>query len=125
MSWGFFVGMGHWVYVIYSGKLDRYYVGESEDPVERLRQHRDGLYKGSATSKATDWESMLEMPCADRSHARRLEGWIKSQKSRAVIRRLIEEEDYRNYQVERFRQEGVAAPIGIGASPARGAKASA
>ncbi len=95
--------MSHWVYVLYSGKLDRYYVGESEDPALRLLQHRRGLFKGSATSKAGDWELVLLMACADRSHARRLEGWIKSQKSRPVIRRLIEEEDYRNYQVERFR----------------------
>ncbi len=42
------------------------------------------------------------MLCADRNHARRLEGWIKSQKSRGVTNRLVREEDYRNYQIARF-----------------------
>jgi putative endonuclease len=70
--------------------------------VERLRQHREGHYKGSATSKAMDWELLLVMSCADRTHARRLERWIKSQNSRAVIQQLIREEGYRTYQVERF-----------------------
>ena len=95
--------MSHFVYILYSATLDRYYVGESEDPDRRLREHLDHRYKGSATAKATDWEMRMAMSCADRSHARRLEQWIKSQKSRSVVERLLFEEGYRNYQVERFR----------------------
>ena len=91
------------VYILYSARLDRYYVGESEDPERRLTEHLDYKYKGAATGKAVDWKLRLAMICADRSHARRLERWIKSQKSRSVVERLLFEEGYRNYQIERFR----------------------
>jgi putative endonuclease len=95
--------MAHFVYILYSAKLDRYYVGESEDPGRRLREHVIHRYVGAATAKAVDWELRIAMPCSDRSHARRLEQWIKSQKSRLVVERILSEESYRTYQVERFR----------------------
>ena len=71
--------MGHAVYILYSEKLDRYYVGESEDPSRRLDEHRSGRYKGSATGKAKDWQLRVAITSDDWLHARRLVRWIKSQ----------------------------------------------
>ncbi|MBK9421931.1 MAG: GIY-YIG nuclease family protein [Flavobacteriales bacterium] len=96
--------MVHYLYILYSNKVDRYYVGESVDPVDRSIQHNEHLYTGSATSIANDWILQIAVICVDRSHARRLEKWIKSQKSRTTIKRMIEEDQYRNYQVDRFRE---------------------
>ena len=95
--------MAHFLYILYSTKADRYYVGESVDPVERSGQHNQHLYKSSATAIATDWAVQVSVSCDDRSHARRIEKWTKSQKSRATIKKMIQEEAYREYQVGRFR----------------------
>ncbi|MEX1132592.1 MAG: GIY-YIG nuclease family protein [Flavobacteriales bacterium] len=95
--------MAHFVYILYSAKLDRYYVGESEDPQRRLLEHLDHKYKGAATGKASDWSIRLIIPCNDRSHARKLELWIKAQKSRIIVERILNDEQYRIYQVQRFQ----------------------
>jgi len=95
--------MAHVVYILYSAQLDRYYVGDSDDPHRRLEEHRTHFYKGSATAKASDWILLQVIHCLDRAHARRLEGWIKAQKSRSVINRLLDDAGYRDYQVQRFQ----------------------
>ena len=41
------------VYIIYSLKLNKYYVGYSEDVAVRLAQHNEGI--STFTSKAKDW----------------------------------------------------------------------
>jgi putative endonuclease len=95
--------MAHYVYILYSARLDRYYVGESEDPQRRLLEHLGHKYKGAATGKATDWEIRLAIACNDRSHARKLELWIKAQKSRVIVERILNEEEYRSFQIQRFQ----------------------
>jgi putative endonuclease len=46
----------HFVYVIYSLSLDRYYIGETVDVQGRLIEHRQHRYAASFTSIAEDWE---------------------------------------------------------------------
>jgi len=46
--------MSYFVYIIYSEKLDRYYVGYSENITIRLDQHNKGL--SAFTAKASDWK---------------------------------------------------------------------
>ncbi len=43
-----------YVYIIYSTKLNRYYVGYSIDLDKRMMDHNSGISK--YTSKVTDWE---------------------------------------------------------------------
>jgi putative endonuclease len=93
----------HGLYILYSAALDRYYVGESHDPEGRLLEHRNHRFPGAATSKAVDWVLLIVIPCSDRAHARRLERWIKGQKSRNTIQRLLNEPSYRDFQLQRFR----------------------
>ena len=51
-------------YIIYSRRLDRYYIGYTVDFEERLWQHNSGYYgSGAYTSKAGDWEEYLVIPC--------------------------------------------------------------
>ncbi|MGV9013662.1 MAG: GIY-YIG nuclease family protein [Flavobacteriales bacterium] len=96
--------MAHYLYILHSDKGDRYYVGESVDPFDRSLQHNEHLYTGSATAIANDWILQIAVACVDRAHARRIEKWIKSQKSMTTIKRKIEEDQYRNYQVERCKE---------------------
>jgi putative endonuclease len=46
----------HFVYIIYSKKIGKYYVGETSDIEQRLIQHNTGFYKGSFTKQSIDWE---------------------------------------------------------------------
>ena len=46
----------HYVYILYSLKIDKFYVGESADIETRLLQHNSGFFKGSYTSRSNDWE---------------------------------------------------------------------
>ncbi|MFY0593865.1 GIY-YIG nuclease family protein [Roseivirga sp.] len=88
----FFVSM-HFVYIIYSINIDRFYIGETEDLDTRLDQHNSSFFKGSFTSQASDWSFYLTLQCMDRSHARRVEAFIKKQKSTAFIKRLSDNEN--------------------------------
>ena len=44
--------MKYCVYIIYSIKLDKFYIGETSDFKNRLEEHKTGFYKNSFTAKA-------------------------------------------------------------------------
>jgi putative endonuclease len=79
--------MGYYVYIIYSGKLDKYYVGYSEDILTRLEQHNGGV--SAFTSKANDWRIEYSESFETRQQAHWREKEIKSKKSRKYIEWLI------------------------------------
>ena len=93
----------HTLYIIYSAKINRYYVGESEDFQVRLVQHNSGFFKNASTSLTDDWEEFLSVLCDDRGHARRLETFIKKQKSRVFIESLKSDPEKLASIVKRFR----------------------
>jgi putative endonuclease len=76
------------LYIIYSQKLDRYYVGYTADVALRLEQHNNGL--STYTSKASDWVLMYKEAFASREEAHKRELAIKKKKSRRYIEWLIE-----------------------------------
>jgi putative endonuclease len=84
------------VYIIYTSKFDKYYVGECEDFEIRLAQHNTGFFKSSSTTFATDWELKLIFHVNNRMESRKIELYIKSMKSKKFIERLINETDFRN-----------------------------
>ncbi|MDQ8053844.1 MAG: GIY-YIG nuclease family protein [Pedobacter sp.] len=75
------------VYILYSSKLDRYYVGHTDNLDKRLEQHNTGFSK--YTSKANDWilKYSEEFPTRELAHKRELV--IKAKKSRRYIDWLI------------------------------------
>ena len=79
--------MPYYTYILYSQKVDRYYVGESEDITNRLNAHLSGISK--YTSISDDWKVMYWEPFALRSDAIRRENEIKKKKSRKYIEWLI------------------------------------
>ena len=83
---GFFV-MDHFVYILYSAKLDRYYVGSSEDVGIRLKEHL-WEHKGF-TSKAKDWELKYSERLGTKTEAINRERQIKRWKSRKLLEKLI------------------------------------
>ncbi len=80
----------HYLYILFSISLDRYYVGISIDPKKRLEQHLN--YTDSHfTAKAKDWEikAVFEISLSF-AQARETETFIKKQKSRKLIQQLID-----------------------------------
>ena len=53
--------MKHCVYILYSKLLDKFYVEETENLAERLKQHETGFFGNSYTSKVKDWELFLHI----------------------------------------------------------------
>ncbi|SHH53281.1 GIY-YIG nuclease family protein [Winogradskyella jejuensis] len=76
------------VYIIYSNKIDKFYVGYSGDILEeRIRKHNTN-HKGF-TGKANDWELKYFEEYSEKSEAIKRELSIKNKKSRKHIERLI------------------------------------
>ena len=81
--------MSHFVYILYSELLDRYYVGSSGDVSGRLVKHLQ-KHKGF-TSKAKDWKLKYKEVYTTKSDALKREIQIKKWKSRKMIEALIGE----------------------------------
>ena len=90
MSWGFFnLDPMHYLYVIYSEHLKRYYIGESQDPENRLEQHNTHYFKNNFTKAANDWVIKLKYPTNSKEDAIFLEKFIKRMKSKKFIEKVI------------------------------------
>ena len=76
------------VYILYSAKLDRYYIGFTSGPVaERLKKHLAN-HKGF-TGKNTEWQIVYSEKYNEKKDAINREQQIKSWKSRKMIEKLI------------------------------------
>jgi len=75
------------VYIIFSGKLDRYYIGYTTDIGKRIIEHNSGA--SAFTSKATDWVLKWKNHFTSRELAMQEERRIKAKKSRKYIEYLV------------------------------------
>ncbi len=75
------------VYIIYSEKLDKFYIGYTENIHIRLDQHNSGL--STFTAKANDWKLVYQEVFSSREEAHKREKAIKAKKSRKYIEWLI------------------------------------
>ena len=80
--------MKHYTYILYSEKINHYYVGYTSDLLEeRLRKHNTN-HKGY-TGKTNDWVIVYFDTYESRKEAYARERDIKSKKSRIYIEKLI------------------------------------
>jgi putative endonuclease len=77
------------VYIIYSKKLKKYYIGSCLDVNKRLSEHQKKIFDDSFTSKADDWILVYTLPDLENVQARNIEEHIKSMKSKKYIENLI------------------------------------
>ena len=89
----------YYVYILYSARVDRYYVGQMDDLTSRLQHHNDG--KVTSTKAYVPWEMKYNETCETRSEAMRREREIKARKSRSYIKALIAGSINRQSPVER------------------------
>jgi putative endonuclease len=76
--------------IIYSAKIDCYYVGSTLDLVDRLNRHNSG--KSTYTKRGIPWIVVYQKTYSTKSEAYQAELYIKSQKSRKYIEELIAEQ---------------------------------
>ena len=82
------------IYILYSGSADRFYIGQTSDVERRLHEHNHPLKNSKFTSKYIPWELMLSFPVSEeRAAAMKMEKFIKSQKSRSFIQKLIQNKE--------------------------------
>lgn len=80
----------YYIYILFSEKVNRYYVGESEDPNKRLESHLSGISK--YTSIADGWKIVYTESFTKRTEAIKRENQIKKKKSRKYIEWLIDKD---------------------------------
>ena len=75
------------VYILYSEKFNKYYVGVSENPEIRLTYHNLG--KKGWTKSGIPWKLVFKKEYPNRKTALAKERFIKRQKSRNFMEKLI------------------------------------
>ena len=80
-----------YVYILYSQSAGKFYVGQTPDVQKRLWEHNNPIVNSKFTAKFIPWEIAVFFPVSDsRTDAMKIEKFIKSQKSRKFILKLIE-----------------------------------
>jgi putative endonuclease len=81
-----------YLYILKSEKLDRFYIGSSDNPERRLiNQHNKGFVK--ATKAGIPWEIVFQQKYVDLVMARKIEYKLKTYKSRKIIEKIIQNQD--------------------------------
>ncbi len=82
--------MKYYVYIIYSLSKDKYYIGYSTDPLERLEEHNLGAT--TSTRPGRPWILVYKEEYPNKHAAIIREKEIKKMKSRKFIESLIREQ---------------------------------
>ena len=75
------------VYILYSSKVDRYYVGHTNNIERRITEHN--RKKGKYTDRGIPWEIVYTEQYTTKQEAEKREKEIKAEKSRVYIEALI------------------------------------
>ena len=76
--------MSYFVYILYSEKIDKYYVGKTEDPKVRLEFHNSDLNR-IWTKRGQPWEIVKLIEFENSTLSSKSERFIKKQRSRKFI----------------------------------------
>ncbi|AUP81170.1 GIY-YIG nuclease family protein [Flavivirga eckloniae] len=71
------------VYILYSQKRSRYYIGQTSDIKKRLVKHNNGLVP--STKGGSPWQLIKYLEVADRSEALKLEKKIKKRGAKRFL----------------------------------------
>ena len=77
----------YFVYIIYSEKRDRYYIGYTSDIASRLAKHNSGAT--TSTKSGRPWILSYKEEYSEKREAIKREKEIKKQKSRKYLENLI------------------------------------
>ena len=78
----------HFVYILHSKKLNKYYVGETFDVQRRIERHNSGYYDNKYTARGKPWDLYLKIECKNKEQAQKIEQHIKKMKSKVYIENM-------------------------------------
>ena len=93
--------MDYFVYIIKSERTARYYIGQTSDLNVRLTQH-NAIENVHFTSRDAPWSLCVSVRCTSRTQAMMLEAFIKKQKSRVFIEKVIADDAVQNSLIQKF-----------------------
>jgi putative endonuclease len=77
------------VYIIYSPKLDRYYIGSTDNFNLRIQEHNNAFYQDAFTKRGIPWEKTYLFEDLNSKQAYLIEKHLKKMKSKKYIQNLI------------------------------------
>ncbi|MCB0478966.1 MAG: GIY-YIG nuclease family protein [Crocinitomicaceae bacterium] len=81
--------MKYFVYILYSPSINKYYVGQTTNIENRLKFHNSKEYNKIWTKRGIPWTLVYKEEYESRSESMQREKFIKKQKSRIYIEKLI------------------------------------
>ena len=83
-----------YVYILYSKRSDKYYTGLTSDVNRRMEEHNNPSVYNNYTSKHIPWELKVFFGCSEvRGEGLIIERFIKNQKSRIFLEKIIAEKE--------------------------------
>jgi len=77
------------VYILFSKKLNRYYIGFTSNLNQRLDFHHNDTQSRKFTYNAEDWILHFTLECKSKEQAMAIEKHIKAMKSKTYIQNLV------------------------------------
>jgi putative endonuclease len=77
------------LYILFSEKLNKYYIGSCKDLQKRLESHNNKSFYNAFTINSDDWILYFNCINLDYKQARNIESHIKKMKSKVYIENLI------------------------------------
>ena len=90
------------VYILFSAKLNRYYIGSTDDISNRIIEHNNYLNKKSFTYRGIPWTLVFLIKNLKSKQAFDIEKHIKAMKSKKYIHNLIKYPDLITALTNRF-----------------------
>ncbi len=81
--------MSCWVYILHSELSNRYYIGSSGNPEQRLVEHNSG--KTKSIKAYVPWKIVFKQIFSDRKIARSVEARLKRYKSRTIVEKIVKD----------------------------------
>ncbi len=94
------------VYILFSNRLNKFYIGSCKDLSERLTQHVNKMFVSSFTAEVDDWELYFAIADLGYQQARLIELHIKRMKSAKYIMDLVKYPQIIEKLKERYSQPG-------------------
>ncbi len=90
-----------YIYILYSNLADKYYIGQTSDVQKRLYEHNHPIETTKFTAKFIPWVLLTDFPVSEnRADALKIERFIKNQKSKKFILKLLENKGNKEFYDE-------------------------
>jgi putative endonuclease len=91
------------IYILYSKKVNRHYIGSCLDVTERIEQHLNKVFPKAFTKRADDWVIKFSMDNLNAKQAKQIENHIKKMKSVTYINNLLKHPEMTQKLIENYR----------------------